>query len=71
MLVLAQQSLAPEDQTQWKKSAYKKIVLAESMKTCAVGKKNSVINPFLPYDVMRLSVSLCHFWQCPLEIGSV
>ena len=39
MLVLAQQSLVPEDQTQWKRSAYKKIVLAESMKTCAVGKK--------------------------------
>jgi len=70
VLVLAQQSLGPEEQTQWKKSAYKKLVVAESMKTCAVGKKNSIINSFLPYDVVRLSVSLCHFWQCPLEIGS-
>jgi len=24
----------------------------------------------IPYDVMRLSASLCHFWQCCLEIGS-
>ena len=54
--------------TVWKSSKIKNF--REIYQYCLLKWRYTFFNTFLAVDSMKLSASWCHFWQCPLEIGS-